>query len=92
MTQTEKVYDYLVNHESITQFDAFFELGVMRLASRISDLKRAGFLITKKMKTVIARDGSKVKVAEYSLVKNIQPEDESNTHDSSSFYHDDSEV
>lgn len=87
MTQTEKVLNYLETHDSITQYDAFRELGIMRLASRISDLKQAHFPIVKKMKTVIARDGTKTKVAEYSLVKNIQPGESLGTTDSPSLYH-----
>lgn len=84
MTQTEKVLNCLETHDSITQFDALYELGIMRLASRISDLKQAGFMIIRRMKPVIARDGTKTKVAEYSLVKNIQPGESLGTVDSPS--------
>ena len=54
------------------------ELGIMRLASRISDLKAAGFPITKKMVTVPTRYSRKTAVAEYSLAQNIQPQSEVN--------------
>lgn len=78
MTQTEAVLNYMEKHGSITQRIAEDELGIMRLASRISDLKAAGFHITKKMVTVPTRYGGKTKVAEYSLVQNIQPQGEVN--------------
>ena len=45
MTQTEMVLDYIGEFGSITQLDALRDLGVMRLASRMSDLKKQGFTI-----------------------------------------------
>lgn len=65
-TQTEKVHDYINEHGSITQYEAFTELGIMRLASRISELKKAHFKIETKYKPVTARDGTKTKIAVYS--------------------------
>lgn len=46
-TQNERIMDYIKEFGSITQFEAFKDLGVMRLASRISDLKRSGIPIVK---------------------------------------------
>lgn len=45
MKQTEMVLVYLQNHEYIDPMIALNELGVMRLAARISDLKAAGIQI-----------------------------------------------
>ena len=45
LTQAQRVLAYLEEHGSITQFEAFTELGIMRLASRISDLRRIGVQI-----------------------------------------------
>ena len=42
-TQAERVLDYIRKHGSITQFQAMQEIGVMRLASRVSDLRKQGF-------------------------------------------------
>ena len=42
MTQTERVHQYMRDFGSITQLDAIRDLGVMRLASRINDMKRQG--------------------------------------------------
>ena len=42
-TQAERVLDYMMEFGSITQLEALRDLGVMRLASRISDLKKMGY-------------------------------------------------
>jgi hypothetical protein len=41
----ERVFDYMVEFGGITQLDALRDLGVMRLASRISDLRKQGIPI-----------------------------------------------
>ena len=68
-TQTEDLYDYLKENGSITQMKALRELGIMRLASRISDLRRQGVPISKEMITVKAKNGRKASVARYTLVE-----------------------
>lgn len=65
--QCRRVYDYMNEHGSITQLDALRDLGVMRLASRISDLKREGVAITKTMKSAKNRYGETVSFAEYRI-------------------------
>ena len=42
-TQAQRVLDYIRKHGSITQIQALQEIGVMRLASRVSDLRKQGF-------------------------------------------------
>jgi hypothetical protein len=56
-TQSQRVLDYIRETGSITQLEALKELGVMRLASRISDLKRQGYNITSKPEAVMTRYG-----------------------------------
>lgn len=68
-TQNQRIIDYLDSHGSITQLEALNELGIMRLASRISDLKRRGYHIDSKMDTVTNRYGEKCRVKRYSLRK-----------------------
>lgn len=46
--QTDRILDYLRENGSITQLEALRECGVMRLASRISDLKKSGVNISSK--------------------------------------------
>lgn len=44
-TQAERVLAYIEKFGSITQYEALQDLGVMRLASRISDLRKLGYPI-----------------------------------------------
>ena len=67
MTQCERLLEYMQTHESITQIEALNKLGIFRLASRISDLKRQGHVINKKTIVVKNRYGESSCVAEYSL-------------------------
>ena len=67
MTQNEQVLDYMKRYGSITALDAMRDLGCMRLASRISDLKKDGHNIMSVKKAVTRRDGTKAYIAEYKL-------------------------
>lgn len=67
-TQAQRVLDYMGAFGSITQLEALNDLGVMRLASRISDLKRQGYPIESKVETVKNRFGENCYVKRYSLV------------------------
>lgn len=51
----------------ITAMDAWSELGIARLAARISDLRDAGYPISKTMIAVQNRFGEDCRVAKYSL-------------------------
>lgn len=68
MTQCELVLNYIEEHGSITARQAY-KLGIMRLASRISDLKKAGFDIKSDTVKVKCRDGSVTYVSRYSMRK-----------------------
>lgn len=68
-TQCERILNYIEENGSITQIDALREFGCMRLASRISDLKRQGVPVTRKMETSKNRYGEPVSYARYSLCK-----------------------
>ena len=52
---------------SITAFDAFRDLGIMRLAARISDLRKLGYAIKSETITVKNRFDEDCCVKEYSL-------------------------
>lgn len=69
MTQCEKILNFIEEHGSITARQAY-KLGIMRLASRISDLRREGHLIKTEDIKVKNRDGSHSYIAKYSLIKN----------------------
>lgn len=66
-TQVELVLDYINEFGSITHLDAINELGVLRLASRISDLKKQGYTIESKMVNVLNRRGKTCRVKRYWL-------------------------
>ena len=66
-TQNQRILDYINEFGSITQIQALTDLGVMRLASRISDLKRLGYPVESEMVTVKNRYGEECRVKSYKL-------------------------
>lgn len=71
-TQNQRILDYIAETGSITQLEALSELGVMRLASRISDLKRKGYNIKSENITVMNRYGEKCCVKRYSIERSVE--------------------
>lgn len=65
-TQAERVLQYMRDFGSITPLQAMADLGVMRLAARIADLKKAGYNIERKLVTVKNRYEQDCVVAQYS--------------------------
>lgn len=63
--QTDRVLAYIREFGSITQIEALRDLGVMRLASRVSDLKRQGYPITGDIVAVNNRYGEKCYIKRY---------------------------
>ena len=70
-TQCEKIVEYMKKHGSITQLDAFLDIGCWRLASRICDLRKQGYNIKRDMITVKNRDKEDVQVARYYIEGDI---------------------
>ena len=66
-TQAQRVLDYIDQFGSITQMEALQDLGVMRLASRISDLKKQGYPITSNIEAVKNRYDETCYIKRYSL-------------------------
>lgn len=71
-TQTERVIAYIEELGSITQLEALRDLGVMRLASRISDLKKKGYPIQSDIETVQNRFGEPCYIKRYRLAGDAQ--------------------
>lgn len=71
LTQNQRIIDYIDSHGSITQLEALSELGIMRLASRISDLRKRGYMIESKMDVVLNRYGEKCRVKRYTIKKDV---------------------
>lgn len=68
-TQVQRIHQYMNDFGSITQYEALRDLGVMRLASRISEMRKDGLNIVCRMETTRNRYGEKCHVKRYSLKK-----------------------
>lgn len=68
MTQTEKIYNFMKERGSITAKQAY-NLGIMRLASRICDMRKAGIKIKGEDVKVKNRDGSYSWITKYSFME-----------------------
>lgn len=66
-TQNERIIDYIEQFGSITQLEALRDIGCMRLASRVSDLRRQGYDIVSEREAVNNRYGEKCYIKRYSL-------------------------
>lgn len=66
-TQAQRILDYMQEHGSITQLEALKDLGVFRLASRISELRKNGCQISSQMVKVENRYGETCRVKRYCL-------------------------
>ena len=71
MTQCEKIIRHMEDYGSISSLEAVNEYGIMRLASRISDLKRMGVSISKETVKGKNRYGEASSYARYSLQKDV---------------------
>ena len=67
LTQTEKVLNYMKDYGSISTFQAFSDLGITRLASRICDIEKMGIAIDRQTEMATNRYGDKVHFTRYSL-------------------------
>lgn len=69
MTQNEKILEYLKTGKIITPYVAFAEFNIMRLASRIHDLKRMGHNIKSRLVSKKNIFGESISYSEYWLEK-----------------------
>lgn len=66
-TQAQRVLEYIETFGSITQLEALRDIGVMRLASRISELKKLGYPIKSDREIVKNRWDEPCRIKRYSL-------------------------
>lgn len=66
-TQNDRILNYMKQFGGITQMEAIVDLGVMRLASRISSMRKDGIQIESQMVPVKNRWGETCHVKRYSL-------------------------
>lgn len=67
MTQAERIIDYLEKFGSITPLEAFYDLGVTKLATRISEMRREGVGFDQELVESHNRFGEKVHYMKYKL-------------------------
>ena len=69
ITQCDKVLRHLKDHGSITSIEAFNEYGILRLASRINDLRAQGIAIVSSTASGKNRYGETVHYSVYRLAE-----------------------
>lgn len=67
MTQSQRILRHLEDYGSITQMDAMADYGIMRLASRVNDLRREGHPIVTEVVTGKNRYGETTRWARYRM-------------------------
>ena len=67
MTQSQRILEHLRQHGSITQADAIENYGIMRLASRVNDLRREGHPIITEVVEGRNRYGEKTRWSRYRM-------------------------
>ena len=66
-SQCQMIIDYINQFGAITPLEAMQHLGIMRLASRVSDLRKSGYIIIDEWAEVPNRYGGKTRVKRYRL-------------------------
>lgn len=68
-TQNQTILEHLFEYNTITNMEAYDKYGITRLAARIAELRKAGYVITTTQKSGKNRYGNNVVYAEYRLGK-----------------------
>ena len=71
-TQCKQILEYIEEYGSINPMQALSDLGIMRLASRISELNKAGYNIKSRITPFVTRLGRKSNYAQYSMEETCQ--------------------
>ena len=69
MTQREAIIDYITEFGSITPIQAFSDLGITKLATRISEMRKDGWNFKIEMISTKNRYGKAVSYAKYSFAE-----------------------
>lgn len=70
-SQSAQILAWLQAGKTLTALEALNEFGCSRLAARVSDLTSQGHRIQSRMISVTNRDGKKCRVAQYSMMGQI---------------------
>ena len=69
MTQREAIIEYITEFGSITPMQAFADLGITKLATRISEMRKDGMDFKIEMVSTKNRYGKSVSFAKYSFAE-----------------------
>ena len=69
MTQREAILEYIKEFGSITPYQAFADLGITKLATRISEMRKDGMKFKIEMVSTKNRYGKSVSYAKYSFAE-----------------------
>jgi hypothetical protein len=69
LTQKDRILRHLKDRETITSLEAMTEYGIMRLTSRICELKNEGYRIRSEFVSSKNRYDEPVSFSKYSLIK-----------------------
>jgi len=67
MTQQQRILKYMQDFGSISPMEAFRDLGITKLATRISEITRGGQAVAKQMEISRNRYGDTVRYMRYRL-------------------------
>ena len=65
MTQYQRIEKYIEDFGSISPMEAFRDLGITKLATRISEMTRNGYRVEKRIETSENRYGERVHYMRY---------------------------
>lgn len=71
-TQHDRIVDYIKKHGSITTLDAYNDLGITKLTTRISEMRRMGMTIIGERITVKNRYDEECSVNRYTLIEEAE--------------------
>ena len=66
MTQYDRIIDYINQFGSISPYEAFADLGITKLSTRVSEMRRSGIQFNQTWETRKNRYGEKVRYMRYS--------------------------
>ena len=69
-TQCDRILRHLKDYGSISSLEAITEYGILRLASRMNDLKRKGYKFTSEIQKGKNRYGEPTHFSVYRLIEN----------------------
>lgn len=72
MNQKEQICDYIERFGSITPMEAFADLGITKLATRVSEMRAAGYFIDGEYETAKNRFGKTVRYMRYTLPVEVE--------------------